>query len=160
MFIKTYLRRKKNGYKMWQFHTINTAFLSCSENMWMQKKKKGQLGLMTNLTTLVTFINCQTRAESSATNTSSWEWQQQYALSKQVWLQPKRVECYLHRIEGSLHPIQSKLLVISNYCREKAKVGKGSIQYSTTYNCKIGSIIFIIYIPQFSYCNTRKKRRG
>ena len=25
---------------MWQFHTINTAFLSCSENMWMQKKKK------------------------------------------------------------------------------------------------------------------------
>ena len=85
----------------------------------------------------------------------SWERQQQYALSKQVWLQPKRVECYLHHIEGSLHPIQSKLRVISNYCRKKEKVGKRkySIQYNIQLQDRLHNLHYIhttTFIPQYT----------
>ena len=62
--------REKNGYKMWQFHTINTAFSSCAENIWTLGKKESTWfsDIPDHVThpLSVTFIKCQTRAESSA----------------------------------------------------------------------------------------------
>ena len=69
-----YKNRGKNGYEMQQFHTINTAFSSCTENIRTheEKKKKKESTWFNDIPDhvthplSVTFIKCQTWAESSA----------------------------------------------------------------------------------------------